>query len=81
MEKRDGFLTSVSLHGEYPLITNWGLINQLDNLRVTKIRRGFFTMMNQVDVNSLTLNSSSAKEALTKAFKGVNNIEISNYFY
>ncbi len=81
IEKQDGFLTSVSLHGEYPLVTNWGLINQLQNLRVTKIRRGFFTMMNQVDVDSLTFNSSSAREALTKAFKGVNNIEISNYFY
>jgi len=81
IEKQDGFLTSVSLHGEYPLVTNWGLINQLQNLRVATIRRGFFTMMNQVDVDSLTLNSSSAREALAKAFKGVNNVEIANYFY
>jgi len=81
VEKQDGFLKLVSLHGDYPLITNWGLINQVDNLRVTKIRRGFFTMMNQVDVNLLTFNGGAAKEALTKAFKGVNDVEISNYFY
>lgn len=80
-EKQDGFLTSVLLSGEYPLVTNWGLINQVDNLKVTKIRRGFFTMMNQVNVNTLTLNGGAAKEALTKAFKGVNDVQISNYFY
>ena len=81
IDKEDGFLSSLTLSSEYPLITNWGLINQVGNLRVTKIRRGFFTMMNQVDVSSLTLNGGAAKEALTKAFKGVNSVEISNYFY
>ena len=81
IDKEDGFLSSLTLSSEYPLITNWGLINQVGNIRVSTIRRGFFTMMNQVDVDSLTLNSSSARKALVKAFKGVNSVEISNYFY